>query len=81
MSDEGLRGAVAVRDMNKSQIAVHLPAHIAVELGEGHVTSEVKTTAPQHHRILQMFMSYFEVPVRSVGRTSETHDGHAPVNV
>ncbi|CAL8467098.1 g6634 [Coccomyxa elongata] len=40
VNDEGLRGTVAVRDMNKSQIAVHLPAHLAVELGEGHVTSE-----------------------------------------
>lgn len=47
VNHEGLRGTVAVRDMNKSQIAVHLPAHLAVELGEGHVTSEVKKS-PHH---------------------------------
>ena len=41
VNGEGLRGTKAVRDMKKNQIAVHLPAHLAVELGEPAQTSEV----------------------------------------
>lgn len=41
VDDEGLRGTRAVRDMQKNQIAVHLPAHLAVELGQTGVPSEV----------------------------------------
>jgi hypothetical protein len=45
INDEGLRGTKAVRDMKKNQIAVHLPAHLAVELGEPEQTSEVSVAA------------------------------------
>ena len=42
VNDQGLRGTKAVRDMKKDQIAVHLPAHLAVPLGDGSVTPEAR---------------------------------------
>ena len=41
VNGEGLRGTKAVRDMKANQIAVHLPMHLVVELGEPGQTSEV----------------------------------------
>ena len=42
VNDKGLRGTKAARDMKKDQIAVHLPAHLAIPLGDGSVTPEVR---------------------------------------
>ena len=49
---EGLRGTKAVRDMKKNQIAVHLPMHLAVVLGEPGQASEV---SPSAHPACTMF--------------------------
>ncbi|CAK0735270.1 hypothetical protein CVIRNUC_000553 [Coccomyxa viridis] len=43
VNDKGLRGTKAARDMKKDQIAVHLPAHLAIPLGDGSVTPEENT--------------------------------------
>ena len=42
VNSNGLRGTKAVRDMKENQITVHLPNQLAVTLGPGKVTPEVR---------------------------------------
>lgn len=61
MNNEGLRGAKAVQGMQKGQIAIQLPVHLTVPLGDGLVTPEVyygawsPCMAPQSLPDLQCF--------------------------
>lgn len=44
VNSDGLRGTIAVRDMKKDQIAVHLPSQLTIPLGLGKVPPEVCCT-------------------------------------
>lgn len=52
VNKDGLRGTKAVRDMKKDQIAVLLPSHLTIPLGEGKVTPEVCHHSAQPSRML-----------------------------